>query len=139
MLRDVQIGQSLRYPALNIEIDRVKAAQLNLDMAEISRTLTAALSSSRYTDKNMWTDTQGGYSYSVQVQIPEYLMNSKEEIAAIPLQKGSSRPNLGDVAVITETHTYGEIDNLGAIPMLTVTANLDHSDLGSASTEVKRF
>ncbi len=138
MLRDVQIGQSLRYPALNIEIDRVKAAQLNLDMAEISRTLTAALSSSRYTDKNMWTDTQGGYSYSVQVQIPEYLMNSKEEIAAIPLQKGSSRPNLGDVAVITETHTYGEIDNLGAIPMLTVTANLDHSDLGSASAEVKK-
>jgi multidrug efflux pump subunit AcrB len=137
ILKDVQIGQSIRYPALQIEIDRIKAAQLDLDMSEISRSLTAALSSSRYTEKNIWTDTQAGYSYSVQVQIPEHMMNSKQEMEAIPLKKGSARPNLGDVATITETYTYGEIDNLGAIPMLTVTANLDQTDLGTASKAVK--
>lgn len=137
LLKDVQIGQSIRYPALQIEIDRLKAAQLGLDMQEISRSLTAALSSSRYTEKNLWTDTQAGYSYSVQVQIPEHLMDSKQEMAAIPLKKGSARPNLGDIATITETFTQGEIDNLGAIPMLTVTANLNHTDLGTASQAVQ--
>lgn len=138
LLRDVQIGQSIRYPALQIEIDRWKAAQLGLDMSEITRSLTAALSSSRYTEKNLWTDTQAGYSYSVQVQIPEHKMNSKQEMAAIPLKKGSARPNLGDIASITETYTYGEIDNLGAIPMLTVTANLHETDLGTASLGVQK-
>ena len=138
LLRDVQIGQSIRYPSLNIEIDRIRAAQLGLDIGEISRSLTAALSSSRYTEKNIWTDTKAGYSYSVQVQIPENKMNSKAEIAAIPLKKGANRPNLGDVATITESFTYGENDNLGAMPMLTVTANLNHTDLGTASAEVQQ-
>lgn len=138
LLRDVQIGQSTRYPALNIQIDRVRAAQLGLDINEISRSLTAALSSSRYTEKNLWTDVGAGYSYGVQVQIPENMMNSKAEIAAIPLKKGANRPNLGDVATITESYTYGEVDNLGAMPMLTVTANLNNTDLGTASAEVQK-
>ncbi len=138
LLRDVQIGQSIRYPSLNIQIDRVRAAQLGLDINEISRSLTAALSSSRYTEKNLWTDVSAGYSYGVQVQIPENLMNSKAEIAAIPLKKGSNRPNLGDVATITDSFTYGEIDNLGAMPMITVTANLNNTDLGTASAEVQK-
>lgn len=138
LLRDVQIGQSIRYPSLNIQIDRVRAAQLGLDINEISRSLTAALSSSRYTEKNLWTDVSAGYSYGVQVQIPENMMNSKAEIAAIPLKKGSNRPNLGDVATITESFTYGEVDNLGAMPMITVTANLNNTDLGTASAEVQK-
>lgn len=138
ILRDVQLGQSIRYPSLNIEIDRIRAAQLGLDVGEISRSLTAALSSSRYTEKNIWSDVGAGYSYSVQVQIPENKMNSKAEIAAIPLKKGANRPNLGDVATITESFSYGEIDNLGAMPMITVTANLNNTDLGTASAEVQK-
>lgn len=136
-LRDVQIGQSLRYPSINIKIDRIRAAQLGVDMSEIARTLIATTSSSRYTDKNIWTDEKAGYSYSVQVQIPENLMNTKAELAAIPITKNSNRPNLGDVATITEGFTYGESDNLGAMPTLTVTANLNHIDLGTASKEVQ--
>ena len=75
-LRDVQIGQSIRYPALNIEIDRIRAAQLGLDVQEVSRSLVASTSSSRYTEKNIWTDEKAGYSYSVQVQVPERELQS---------------------------------------------------------------
>ena len=137
-LRDVQIGQSIRYPALNIEIDRIRAAQLGLDVQEVSRSLVASTSSSRYTEKNIWTDEKAGYSYSVQVQVPENQMNSKEEMREIPLARNSNRPSLGDVASITEGYTYGETDNLGAMPMLTVTANLNQMDLGTASKDVQR-
>lgn len=137
-LRDVQIGQSIRYPALNIEIDRIRAAQLGLDVQEVSRSLVASTSSSRYTEKNIWTDEKAGYSYSVQVQVPENQMNSKEEMREIPLARNSNRPSLGDVASITEGYTYGETDNLGAMPMLTVTANLNEMDLGTASADVQK-
>ncbi|MFT3674476.1 MAG: efflux RND transporter permease subunit [Chitinophagaceae bacterium] len=137
-LRDVQIGQSIRYPAININVDRIRAAQLGVDMNDVSRSLVASTSSSRYTEKNIWTDEAAGYSYNVQVQIPENKMNSKDEIGAIPLLRNNNRPSLGDVASISEGYTYGETDNLGAIPMLTVTANLNHQDLGTAADDVQK-
>ena len=36
-LRDIQLGQSNKYPAINIEVDRVRAAQLGISMDNISR------------------------------------------------------------------------------------------------------
>src|SRR4051794_2974424 len=38
-LRDVQLGQPIKYPCLNINIDRVRAAQLGVDVTDISRSL----------------------------------------------------------------------------------------------------
>ncbi len=137
-MRDVQLGQSIRYPAIKIDVDRQRAAQLGLDMNDVSRSLIASTSSSRLTDKNVWVDEVGGYSYSVQVQVPEHKMNSKEQLAEIPLMRNSSRPVLGDIATFTDTYTYGETDNLGAMPMITVTANLSDKDLGNAAADVQK-
>ena len=61
-MRDVQISQSINYPALNINIDRIRAAQVGVDMSEISRSLIASTSSSRYTEKNVWLDESTGLS-----------------------------------------------------------------------------
>lgn len=135
--RDVQIAQSIHYPAFNIEIDRTRAAQLGVDMNDISRSLIASTSSSRYTEKNTWIDEKAGLSYNVQVQVPLDKMMTKEEIAEIPLLKNSVRPVLGDVATITLSETHGENDNLGAMPYISVTANTDHTNLGTASKDVQ--
>lgn len=137
-LRDVQLGQSIKYPALNINIDRVRAAQLGVDVGDISRSLIASTSSSRLTEKNIWVDERAGLSYNVQVQVPENKITTQEEIGEIPVLRNASRPILNDVATITPDTTYGENDNLGALPILTVTANLNNQDLGVASGDVKK-
>lgn len=135
-MRDVQIAQPIKYPSLNINIDRVRAAQLGIDLSDISKSLVASTSSSRYTDKNNWVDEKVGLSYGVQVQVPLNQMNSKDDLGEIPLLKNSSRPVLSDVATIKADTTYGENDNLGATPYLSVTANLNDKDLGSANKDV---
>ncbi|MBE9463443.1 efflux RND transporter permease subunit [Dyadobacter subterraneus] len=137
-MRDIQLGQSNKYPAINIEVDRVRAAQLGTDITDVSRSMTASTSSSRYTDKNIWVDEKSGLSYNVQVQVPENQMNSLDEIGEIPLLKNTSRPVLSDVATIKLDTTYGENDNLGALPVLTVTANLNDKDLGAATVDVQK-
>jgi multidrug efflux pump subunit AcrB len=136
-LRDVQLGQSNKYPAIDIEVDRVRAAQLGVTMDDVSRSLVASTSSSRYTEKNIWIDEKGNNSYNVQVEVPENKMKSVGDIGEIPLLKNANRPVLGDVATIKEDTTYGENDNLGAIPVLSVTANLYNKDLGAATADVK--
>lgn len=137
-MRDVQLQQSIRYPALNINIDRLRAAQLGVDMSDVSRSLITSTSSSRYTEKNVWLDETSGLSYGVQVQVPENKMSSIEDLGEIPIMKNMTRPVLSDVATFEFDTTYGQNDNLGVIPILSVTANLNNKDLGSATEDVKK-
>jgi multidrug efflux pump subunit AcrB len=137
-LRDVQLGQSTRYPAININIDRTRAAQLGVDINDISRSLIASTSSSRYTDKNIWVDEKSNLAYSVQVLVPENKMTSVSNIGEIPILSNSPRPVLSDVATIQPDTTYGENDNVGAMPMLSVTANLNNMDLGTATKDIQK-
>ncbi|NDP27396.1 MAG: efflux RND transporter permease subunit [Flavobacterium sp.] len=137
-LRDIQIPQPIKYPALDISIDRQRAAQLGIDMNDISRSLIASTSSSQYTEKNIWVDEKAGLSYNVQVQVPLNKMKSENDLKEIPLLKNASRPILSDVAAITPSFTYGENDNIGPMPYISVTANMDHVDLGTASKAVQQ-
>src|SRR4030095_8544651 len=73
-LRDVQLAQPVKYPVIDINIDRTKAAQMGVNIADVSRSLVASTSSSRYTEKNVWIDPRSNQSYGVQVQVPENKM-----------------------------------------------------------------
>lgn len=136
-LRDVQLGQPIKYPAININIDRVKAAQLGVDVSDISRSLIASTSSSRYTEKNVWVDEKSNLTYSVQVVVPENKMTSVSGIGQIPVLSNAQRPVLSDVATIQPDTTYGENDNIGALPVITVTANMNKKDLAAAVKDVE--
>lgn len=137
-LRDQQIPQSMNYPALQINIDRVRAAQLGLDAQDIAKSLVSATASTRYTNKNFWIGGMMGIAYDVQVQTPQNILNSKEELANLPLSKNAGRPVLGDVASITSTKELGESYNLGTMGYTTVTANTHKTDLEQASKDVKK-
>jgi len=136
-LRDVQLGQSNKYPAINLEVDRVRAAELGVDMDDIARSVVTSTSSSRYTEKNIWIDEKTSNSYNVQVEVPVEQMNSIGELGEIPLKKNAVRPVLRDVAAITPDTAYGEDDDLGVLPVLSVTANLNNKDLGTAAKDVQ--
>jgi multidrug efflux pump subunit AcrB len=137
-LRDAQLDEATHYPALDINIDRVRAAQLGTNASQISRSLIAATSSSRYTEKSLWIDHKSNLSYSVQVEVPTNVMNSVHDIGEIPVTPNAARPVLGDVATITPVSVYGDNDDIGAIPVLSVTAGLYKKDLGHAATDVQR-
>jgi multidrug efflux pump subunit AcrB len=137
-LRDVQIGQSFNYPTIDINIDRQRAAQLGVGLNDISRSLVASTSSSRFTEKNNWIDERSNLSYLVQVQVPEYQMASLNDIKEIPVLANQARPVLGDVADVKTGSTFGEDDNVGAVPTLSVTANINKKDLGTATNDVQK-
>ncbi|QNF34245.1 efflux RND transporter permease subunit [Adhaeribacter swui] len=136
-LRDVQIGQAIKYPTININIDRTRASQLGLSVSDISRSLVASTSSSRFIEKNVWVDDKASQTYSVQVEVPEYNMASINDIREIPLMANRTRPVLSDVADIEPATSYGENDNVGVLPVISVTANLNQIDLGTASADVQ--
>ncbi|WP_138990143.1 efflux RND transporter permease subunit [Larkinella sp. C7] len=137
-LRDVQIAQPLAYPVLNVTLNRERAGQLGVTSTQVARSMVAATSSSRFTDKNLWLDESKGLAYQVQVQIPEYKMSSTSDIGNIPLKSGEMRPLLSDVATFSEGTAPGEYDRAGPNRLVTITANLQNKDLGSAQKAVEQ-
>jgi len=138
LLRDVQFGQPLDYPTMNINVDRERAGQLGVTVQQVARSLVAATSSSRFVQPNYWLDTSTGTAYQVQVEIPQSEMNSIEAVESVPVMPdGGSRPMLGDVAQVNYGTTAGEYDRYNQQRMITITANTGGKDLGTAAQEVE--
>ncbi|HEX9514190.1 MAG TPA: efflux RND transporter permease subunit [Puia sp.] len=137
-LRDIQLKEQLKNPAVLINIDREKVKQMGLTLTDVSNSLTEATSSSRFTQKMLWLDQSNANSYEVQVEVPETDITSMDDLAAIPLKPNSARPALGDVATLTMDHVIGEYDRRGATRFLSIGANIYRKDLGTAAVAVNK-
>ena len=138
-LRDVQIATPLDYPGIKIEIDRIKAGQLGLTIDQITKSTVAATSSSRFTQPNYWLDKNTGTAYQLQVEYPQYLMNSTDQLELVPIGGSTGAPvYLRDVAHTKNVTSPGEYDRLNQQRYITVTANIHNKDVGAAIKEVNR-
>jgi multidrug efflux pump subunit AcrB len=145
-LRDLQIGQSLDYPTIEVNVDREKAGLAGLMPVDVSRALVTATSSSRFVVPNYWADPKSGIAYQVQVEIPRPVMRTPDnittigsaaQIAQIPLkQTDHGQIHIGDVAELRPGTMPGQYDRYNMRRQITLTANVVEADLGRASSEV---
>lgn len=137
-LRDVRIAEPVNYPSVQINVDRALVGQFGLDMQDVTKALTIATSSTRFTNKNLWVDAKSGLVFQVQVQIPESEMQSLDKLRSLPLKSGQARPVLEDVATLSLGTQPAQVNRQGPNKYVTVLANLHQSDLGAASKAVKK-
>jgi multidrug efflux pump subunit AcrB len=136
-LRDVQFGQTLDYPTVDVNVDRERAGLIGVTMADVSRSLVTATSSSRYVVPNYWADANTGVSYLVQVQVPQILMNSTEEVRNINVTtRGGQSQLLRNIGSVSYGSATGEYARYNGQRMVSVTANLFNADIGSAAAAV---
>ncbi|HEV2393198.1 MAG TPA: efflux RND transporter permease subunit [Verrucomicrobiae bacterium] len=137
-LRDIQFGQALDYPTVDVTVDREKAGVMGVKMADVSRALVTATSSSRFVVPNYWADPNSGVTYQVQVQVPQTRMDSVEQIKNVPvMDHGGHGLLLRNVANVTQSTAVGQYERYNMQRMVTVTANIAGADLGSVAKEVK--
>ncbi|MFN9037778.1 MAG: efflux RND transporter permease subunit, partial [Planctomyces sp.] len=137
VLRDVQIVQSLDYPTLDVKIDRERAGLAGATTDQISRSVLAATSSSRFIVPSYWPDPKTGVGYQVQVEIPQPALTSAADLGAIPvLKKDGGAVLLRDVADLSSGKMPGEFDRYNMKRELSLTASIDGADLGAAAARV---
>src|SRR5262249_31703521 len=90
-LRDLQFAQEYNYPTLDININRDRAGQFRLTMADVIRSVVPATSSSRFTDPNYWRDPNSGNAFQIQVELPQNRMQSLEDVAEVPIMHDGVR------------------------------------------------
>jgi multidrug efflux pump subunit AcrB len=137
-LRDLQFGQTLDYPAIQVNVNRQMAGQLGVTVDQVGRSFAAATSSSRFVAPNYWADPRTGIAFQVQVQVPQPRMTTLEDLRVVPVSGGGTgKPLLGDLARIENATIVGEYDRINGQRMVTLTANVAGEDLGRAGAQVK--
>jgi len=136
-LRDVQFGQALDYPTVEVNVNRERAGIMGVKMSEVSRSLVAATSSSRFVVPNYWADPNSGVAYQIQVQVPQSSMSSMEEAQNLPVSYRDGKAILlRNIASVKEGTTVGQYERYNMQRMVTVTANITDTDLGTVTKQV---
>lgn len=138
-IRDLQLGEALDYPALNITIDRMRAGQLGVTVDQIAKSLIAGTSSSRFTSPNYWLDKATGTAYQVQVEVPQFEMQSIDDVKALPaiVDPAVTGPFLRDVVSVEPATVMGEVHRLNNQRILTLTANIHGDNLKQATIDIQ--
>ncbi|MGP8244188.1 MAG: efflux RND transporter permease subunit [Bryobacteraceae bacterium] len=118
---DVHIHQVVDWPTIDIDVDRNKAGYVGLTEKDVSNSLLVSLASSGQIAPTQWLDWKTGVSYSVNVQTPQYKMNSMPALMATPIAVAG-----GAMSSTTQTSIAGAADatvgSVGAGPSQSSTA-----------------
>jgi multidrug efflux pump subunit AcrB len=137
-LRDLQFGQALDYPTVDVALNRERAGFMGVKTTDATRSLVAATASSRFVVPNYWADPNSGVSYQVQVQVPQTKMNSLEEIKNLPVANHEGESILlRNVASVTNGVAVGQYERYNMQRMITLTANISGADLGRVAKAVQ--
>ena len=138
-LRDVQIAQTLDFPTVNVDINRERAGVLGVKVDDVTKSLVAATTSSRFTVPNFWADPASGISFNLQVQIPEAKTQTIEDLKNVPVtSEGNKTVLLRNVANVTPGTAVGTYERYNMARVVSVTANIQGTDLGTALRELSK-
>jgi multidrug efflux pump subunit AcrB len=138
-IRDLEFAQAADFPTLDIRIDRDRAGQFGLTMADVVRSVIPATSSSRFTQPNFWRDPNSGNAFQIQVQLPQNRIQSVQDVGNVPvMQNGNSQPRLTDVAAFKLGTMPGVIERYNGQHVVSLTANIHGVTLGEAAKKLNQ-
>ncbi len=137
---EVYIPQDLDYPALRLDVDRIRAGELGLDQREVVDNLITALTSNGMIAPSYWIDPRTGNDYLLTVQFFEDSIRSLNDLLAIPLRGGSSGGVglLGEVTRVRRVDSPTEIDHYQIQRVIDVYVNPAGEDLSRVLRGVQR-
>jgi len=138
---DARIQQDFDYPALNIAVDRIKAAQSGLTERDVATSVLNILSGSNQVTPMFFLDRQNGVNYSLTARAPQYDIQSLQNIANIPVSADGGRSNqiLGNVATIDRASEMSVISHYNIRRVVDIYASVQDRDLGAVGRDVARI
>jgi multidrug efflux pump subunit AcrB len=138
-VRDLQFAQEYNYPTLDININRDRAGQFGLTMADVVRSVVPATSSSRFTEPNYWRDPNSGNAFQIQVELPQNRMQSVADIGELPIMRDGVRDTeLTNIAQMKLGSMPGLIERFNGQHIVSLTANIHGITLGEAAQKLNR-
>ncbi|HTL54668.1 MAG TPA: efflux RND transporter permease subunit [Candidatus Limnocylindrales bacterium] len=83
---DVLVPQDVDYPALKLEVDRIRASELGLNEKEVVGNVITALTSDGMIAPSFWVDPKSGNDYLLTIQYPEGFVKNFGDLSSVPLR-----------------------------------------------------
>ena len=150
---DVRIPQVLAHPALAVDVDRARAAQIGITERDVAQNLLVTLSSSTLVAPSFWINPKNNVNYPVVVQTPLRQVDSIASLLGTPLGRGaalatSSRPfdeaaaggstYLGALARVRPDSSLGMISHVAVQRVIDVQASASGRDLGGVTRDIQK-
>ncbi len=157
---DAHIVQLLDYPTLQIDVDRLRAAQLGIAQRDISNNLLVSLSSSSLVAPSYFLNPANNVNYFVAVRQPMDAVKDVQSLMDLPVSQPlvpqattvanqfninsiAVMPNapvtrMSDVAALRPRNSMASINHYAVQRVIDVAANVDGRDLGSVSADIRK-
>jgi len=138
---DVLVPQDIDYPALHLDIDRIRASELGLNEKEIVGNVITALTSDQMIAPSYWVDPKSGNDYFLTVQYPENIVKNMADLASVPL-RGARSPKptrLDAVSQIGHFKAPTEVDHYQLARVMDVYVSPTGEDLSRVLSGVGKI
>jgi multidrug efflux pump subunit AcrB len=147
---DPHLVQVLNYPTLQVDVDRLRAAKLNISQRDVANNILTSLSSSVLVSPNFFLNPQNNVNYSVAVQTPIDQINSVSDLLHTPVNRPDlsavvpatlpSAPvmRLADIATVYPKSSLESVNHYTVQREIDIAANIDGRDLGSTAGDIQK-
>jgi multidrug efflux pump subunit AcrB len=149
---DPHLVQVLNYPTLQVDVDRLRAAKLNIVQRDVANNVLTSLSSSVLVAPNFFLNPQNNVNYSVAVQTPIEQLNTVSDLMHTPVSRPDSSPTssspttlpaasvmrLGDIARIYPKSSLESVNHYTVQREIDIAANVDGRDLGATAGDIQK-
>ncbi len=143
-IADPSIFEAMHSPLLTINISRSFATRTSLTEANAADNALVTLSGSGQVAQSYWLNVKTGVVHLINVQTPQYGMNTMNELETIPVDSGNGDPGGGQVQLLGG---LGRIDQSGMpivishysiTPVINIYASTETRALGAVNDAVAR-
>ncbi|HEY6476100.1 MAG TPA: efflux RND transporter permease subunit [Polyangia bacterium] len=152
---DAHIVQVIDYPALKVDVDRLRAAQAGIAQRDVANNLLVSLSSSGLVAPSFFLNPHNNVNYFVVVKTPLPQLASVEQVMSTPITSGTPIESAGGAAApsavpeaptqilsgIAQIHPGGspeQINHYTVQRVIDVGANVEGRDLGNVAADIQK-
>jgi multidrug efflux pump subunit AcrB len=139
---DVHINQQVHTPQIEVAVDRSKAGQVGLTQRDVANSVLISLSSSGQTAPNQWLNPVNGVNYQVNVQTPQFKVDSMDALGRTPVTSGNGGQTQLLNNLVSNVHrglTTSLVNHYNVQPVFDVFANVDQRDLGGVAGDIEKI
>jgi multidrug efflux pump subunit AcrB len=124
-----------------VKADRTKVSEVGFTERDVASSLLVALSGSFQTTPSFYLNPNNGVSYQVASQVPQYHLDSLQNLAGIPITgPGGAAPQLlGNLATITRGTEQGVVSHYDIQPVIDVYGEVQGRDLGGVAKDFEKY
>jgi len=138
---DAHIFQVPFAPALDVNVDRTLASEMNMTQRDVSNSVLTTLDSSAMVSPNFWLNPDNQVTYPLVVQTPQYRVQSLPDLMTVPVAKDDStqRQLLMNLAQVERGTVPMVLSQLNIRPVFDVQADVQGRDLGGVADDLRNM